>query len=286
MTQEASIQKVSEILKSLGPKIVALSGGLDSLVLATLSHRADPGQTLVVHAKGPAVPKEATERVLILSKKERWNLRIIRTDEIKDEAYLSNPQDRCYFCKRHLYRALSGFRYSETDKMFLSVSPGKLEKSSCTLLSGANTDDLGEFRPGLLAAKEIGVRHPFVEAGISKEGIRAIARLLELPFAELPASPCLASRVYTGTRVTFDRLEAIQDAEHWFRQKTGTDVVRCRLNNRQMLVEVLENDRAKFSFSVFEEFKQNFLTLRSPFEEVLLDPKPYRPGRAFITATS
>src|SRR5690606_35929111 len=134
----------------------------------------------------------------------------VTTGEFQSEDYLSNPSNRCYHCKSNLYSSL--------EQLAGTVSGGT------TLLSGANLDDLGEYRPGLMAAAEKQVRHPFIEAGIDKAMIRAIARHLKLPFAELPASPCLASRLYTGTRVTPARLRAVEVSEMLVRENAGIAV--------------------------------------------------------------
>src|SRR5207249_1462817 len=116
-----------------------------------------------------------------------WQLQLVHSREFDDEQYLANPRNRCFHCKRHLYGELA------------ALSARLPEFEGWTLLSGANLDDLGEYRPGLEAAAERAVRHPFIETGIGKAQIRAIARVAGLSFSELPASPCLASRLYTGT---------------------------------------------------------------------------------------
>jgi len=114
---------------------VAVSGGVDSLTLMALAARVRPGRCVAVHARSPAVPEEATARVKALAAERAWRLRIIRAGEFSDPDYLSNPLDRCYYCKTNLFQAMA------------SANPGAL------LATGTNTDDLGDFRPGLRAGR-------------------------------------------------------------------------------------------------------------------------------------
>ena len=188
------------------------------MLLATVAHRRNSGATVVVHDLTPAVPAAATARVLEHAAVQGWNLRLITSGEFADEDYLSNPRNRCYFCKSHLYDAVS------------QVAQGIPIGDGATMLSGTNADDTKEYRPGLQAAGERGVRHPYVELGITKAHIRRMARRLGLDFADIPASPCLASRLYTGTRVTGSRLRAVEVGEEVLRQRTGAEVVRCRID--------------------------------------------------------
>jgi uncharacterized protein len=250
-------------------RIVACSGGVDSLLLATVAHRQAPTSTVVAHAVTPAVPEAATDRVAEWAAREGWVLRTVAPDEFADERYLANPTDRCYYCKDHLYTALE-------------LIQGQLESTDWTLMSGANVDDLGEYRPGLIAASEHAVRHPFVEAGLTKADVRRTARQLGLDFAELAASPCLASRLYTGTRVTPTRLRAVDAAEQVVRQRTGVPVVRCRLRQELCLLEVPDADRHLITPEVVEEVRRVMADMEPLVAEVRLDERAYRPGRAIL----
>lgn len=260
--------RIARTLSKITPRIVACSGGVDSMLLATLAHRAAPTATIIAHAVSPAVPPAATDRVRAWAQAENWTLHIVSSGEFADENYLSNPVNRCYFCKSNLYGALSDIA---------AAMP-----AGAAILSGANTDDLGEYRPGLDAAAERGVRHPMIEAGISKAEIRAVARALGLPFAELAASPCLASRLYTGTRVTASRLAAVDAAETLIRRQTGLAVVRCRVRNDAMVVEVPADDRTQLDASVLDDALAAARTHAPELTGIGLDAAPYRPGRAFV----
>ena len=164
--------RLSRTLRDAGHVAVAVSGGVDSMTLAFLAHHALGRDALMVHAVSPAVPAEATERVHRYVAREGWTLRVIDAGEFDDPDYLANPVNRCFFCKKNLYGAIA----TVTDR---------------PIVSGTNTDDLGDYRPGLEAARERRVRHPYVEAGIDKDGVRAIAAARGLDdLAELPAAPC------------------------------------------------------------------------------------------------
>lgn len=262
-----SLSRLRAVVERCLPCLIACSGGIDSLLLATLAHRWAAGRTVVVHAIGPAVPEAATQRVRDWASREGWNLRAIDAGEYDDPRYRANPIDRCYHCKSHLYGALSALRRA-------------LTPPEGTLLSGANCDDLHEYRPGLRAAAEAGVVHPFVEAGIGKSDIRQIARALALPFADLPASPCLASRFYTGTPVAADVLRAVDRAEQAIRTLTGIRVVRCRIRDDWMWIETEAADRAAIDRRVLEEIEKVVCSETAKITHVFLDPAPYASGRA------
>ncbi|MFZ5426450.1 MAG: ATPase, partial [Thermodesulfobacteriota bacterium] len=249
------------------------SGGVDSLLLATLAHRAMPGRLVAAHAVSPAVPGECTQRVRREAASQGWRVEYLSTGEFGDERYLENPFDRCYFCKAHLYGAMEKISWTLSGE-FGFVPPAA---------SGANTDDLEEHRPGLDAAREFGVRHPFVEADISKADIRAMARELGLSFADVPASPCLASRVYTGTRVTPERLSAVAFAEEFLKKLLGAEVLRCRIREDAMLVEMLEAERHKATPQALQTLARALRDNHPGIRGVELDPECYRPGRAFVS---
>lgn len=266
---EASICRIRAVIERCSPCLIACSGGVDSLLLATLAHRWASLDTTVVHAIGPAVPEMATERVRDWAAREGWTLRVLDAGEYDDPRYRANPVDRCFHCKSHLYGALAGLWRA-------------LGRADGTILSGTNRDDLNEYRPGLQAAAAAGVVHPFVEAGIGKDEIRRISRAFALPFAELPASPCLASRLYTGTAVTADLLRAVDRAEQTIRTMTGIRVVRCRVREDRMLVETGVAERALIDRRVLGEVERVVRSVTSRITGVILDSEPYAPGRAVV----
>lgn len=268
---EVLLNRLNDVLTAMQPRIIACSGGIDSLLLAIIAHRANPLTTRTVHAVSPAVQSEGSRRVREWAQRERLQVQFIDSGEFDDEQYLSNPANRCYFCKSHLYSALNAV-----------IATAAVDLPGAVVLSGTNLDDLGEYRPGLQAASEAGVRHPYVEAQLGKADIRALARYLDLDFAELPASPCLASRLYTGTRVTAARLRAVEAGEELIRQATGIGVVRCRLRDDQVLIEVGEGDKVKLTPELVEQVAHVMRAHEPSIIGVFLDAQVYKPGRAFI----
>ncbi len=262
--------KLHETLALYPTRIVACSGGIDSLVLATLAHRAAPEHTVVAHTVTPAVPGPGTARVVAFGEREGWNLELVRSNEFDDERYLANPADRCYYCKSNLYAAIA------------MLQETRLVGADAVILSGANTDDLGEYRPGLVAAAEQAVHHPYIESGWAKNDVRAAARVLGLAEADLPASPCLASRLYTGTRVTAARLQAVEVGEALVTQLTGIGVVRCRIRDEAVHIEVMADDRHLIDNRVVAAVRIAMTSIEPGLESVVLDEDDYRAGRSFL----
>lgn len=265
---------LDSVLAGLGPVAVAVSGGVDSLTLATIAHRTSPEPPLMVHAVSPAVPGEATARVRAEAAREGWRLRVIEAGEFADPAYRENPVNRCFFCKTNLYGAIR----QVTDRQ---------------IVSGANLDDLGEYRPGLDAAREHGVRHPFVEAGFSKAMVRALARDLGLgAVAELPSAPCLSSRVETGIRIEPETLAFIHAVERLVGEDltaTGAEsgprsAVRCRVRAAGIVVELDPHSLAGLPDARRADLGRR-IAARAParLAAAPVSFAPYRTGSAFLT---
>ena len=215
-----ALAALRERLRALGEVAVAVSGGVDSMTLAVVAGRLPGSGIHMYHAVSPAVPPDATARVRGYATRERWTLEVMDAGEFADERYRTNPANRCYFCKTNLYGAMAA-------------------RAAGVLVSGTNVDDLGDFRPGLAAAGEHAVRHPYVEAGLGKREVRAVARTLGLDdLAELPAAPCLSSRVETGIAIDPGDLLAVHRVETRVRATLAPESVRCRVRREAVVVEL------------------------------------------------
>lgn len=206
---------------------IAVSGGVDSMTLAHVAQRFARTRPTMYHAAGPAVPVAARERVEAHAARFGWPLHVIDAGELADERYRANPVDRCYYCKSNLYARIRA----------LTADP---------IASGTNRDDLGDYRPGLRAAAERGIVHPYVDAGIAKADVYALARRLGLDELErLPAQPCLASRVETGIAIAAPDLAFVDAVETRLAAVLGREaVVRCRVTHAGVVIELGEGGDA------------------------------------------
>lgn len=255
---------LARVLQPMGPVAVAVSGGVDSLTLAAAAHDVFGSGFVAFHAVSPAVPPRATERVERMAGKTGWPLQVVDAGEFSNERYVANEVNRCYHCKSSLYGRIAA-------------------STSLQIVSGTNTDDLSDYRPGLTAADEYGVRHPFVESGIDKAGIRAIARHLGLGnIAELPAAPCLSSRVETGITVTPSRLRFIDEVEEFAKGLLLPGTVRCRVFAERIEIQLdpVTLERAHES----EDLVTRLRIFVSDREERPMQLAPYRMGSSVVHA--
>jgi len=255
------------------PKVaIALSGGIDSITLTRIAGLVSNDSLEVFHAISPAVPPEATERVRALSKNYGWKLIEIYSGEFSDERYLTNPINRCFYCKQSLYTAISAIS----------------QKTSAQIFSGTNADDLLEYRPGLEAASNLDVIHPFAKWGVNKAMIRAIALELGLgELAKLPSSPCLSSRIETGIPIEVSTLQLVHRVENLMHQSLKASVVRCRIRAKSVSVE-LDDDSLNFLMAKDQSIVRNDLknSIRKMLDEHYsnkgIEFVPYITGSAFI----
>ncbi len=206
------LQQLENLLNQLGSCLVAYSGGVDSAFLALVAHRTLGDQSLAVMADSPSLPRSEFKEAIALSEQFGFPLKIIQTKEFENEEYLSNPNNRCYFCKHALFE--------ETESL-------AMERGVSAVLYGEIADDIGDFRPGAQAAKEFQVRAPMKEVGLTKSEIRVYSSEMGLPTASKPQMACLSSRIPYGEKVTVKKLSQIEEAEALLR-KLGFHDIRVR----------------------------------------------------------
>ncbi len=198
----AKTDRLLGVLGQMPGAAVALSGGVDSSVVAKAAVLALGDRAVAVTADSPSVPRAELEQAKQLAIAVGIRHVVVGTNEFDDPNYLRNGGDRCYFCKSELY--------SRVVRLLPELGVG-------VVCSGANLDDLGDYRPGLTAAAENGVRHPLQEAGFTKADVRAVAKDWGLPVWDKPASPCLSSRLAPGLAVTPERTGRVEAAEAYLK---------------------------------------------------------------------
>ncbi len=252
---------LEERLRSAGRLLVAFSGGVDSSYLALAARRALGDDALAVTAVSPSYPE--SHRRVALEVVSRFGIahRFVETHEMRRGEYRANRPDRCYFCKTELFEVLGRMCREEAYE---------------AVAYGVNTDDRGDFRPGHRAAREHAVLSPFLDAGLSKEEIRALSREAGLPTAELPASACLASRLPYGTEVTEERLRQVEQGEEQLRA-LGFRQLRVRHHGALARVEI---DPAELPRALDPQMARAIVEALKPlgFRYVSLDLEGYRTG--------
>jgi uncharacterized protein len=247
-----------ERVASLGSAVVAFSGGVDSSVVAAIAHEALGDRALAVTAVSPSVARGELDGARTVARHIGIAHETIATDELARPGYRANGRDRCYFCKSELYDRLAELA---------------TRRGFGALLSGANQDDQGDWRPGLKAAAEHGVVHPLHD--VDKAAVRRLARHFDLPSAEKPATPCLASRIPYGTAVDPHALARIDEAERAVRD-LGFPIIRVRHHGILGRLEVAEADLPN-AIEVEDEIVARLK--RAGYEHAVIDREPFRSGR-------
>ncbi|MEM9587682.1 MAG: ATP-dependent sacrificial sulfur transferase LarE [Planctomycetota bacterium] len=251
---------------------IAFSGGVDSSVVAAAAFRALPNSSVAVTAVSPSVPAWQREWATRIAAQIGIRHVLVETDEGDRPEYQRNEPDRCFHCKRALYQAI--------DQAVAGLAVDLASQwgaDEVQVLSGTNWDDLGDHRPGIQAGTNAGVRTPLADLRIEKANVRRLAAYFQLENADLPASPCLASRIAYGTQVTPQRLARIEASEQWLRDQ-GYRNLRVRLHGDEMArIEVGEADM----MAIVDPAQRRALTLKLKdlgFRYVTLDLEGFRSG--------
>jgi pyridinium-3,5-biscarboxylic acid mononucleotide sulfurtransferase len=261
---EDDLENLFRYFKQLKSVLVAFSGGVDSALLAWAAHETLGENMQAVLAVSPSLANYEKEAAIKFATDHSIPLTIIETSEMQKKGYLANEGDRCYYCKQSLFEKME-----DLQKQVIKNS-----QYDWKIVYGVNQDDLGDYRPGLVAAKEHEVLTPYLDFKISKKQIREICRRNNLDVADKVAMPCLSSRIPHGEQVTIEKLSQIEQAE-FFMKQLGFVEYRVRHHGDLARIEVTESE-FEYLIRHKEQINQKFKNLNFLF--VTIDITPFKSG--------
>jgi uncharacterized protein len=269
-TMDAKYEALKRFIEEKGKDgvVIAFSGGVDSATLAAVSHSILRDRAVAVTAQSPTYTPEELEEAKKAAKEIGIRLIVVETDELSDENFSKNPENRCYYCKKALLERLQ------------KVAK---ERGFKAVFEGTNFSDLTDHRPGFKAVKEMqNVYSPWVEAEFTKEEIRAVARKMGLSVQNKPPLACLASRIPYYERITAEKLNRIGKAEQIIRKIAGAKQLRVRDHNGLARIEVGRDERSLLcNVEVMDKIASALKRLG--FKYVTIDLEGYRTGSMLLT---
>lgn len=263
---EAAIAREAALvawLRDTGSVLVGYSGGVDSAYLASVAVTTlGAERVLAVIGRSASYPESQWTAAKIVAEQIGLAVTEVNTDELNDPRYAANPSNRCYFCKTELWSVLA---------------PIARERGFAVVVDGTNASDLGDYRPGAVAAKEHGVRSPLADLGFTKDEIRALSQARGLPTWSQPSSPCLSSRIPYGTSVTTDRLREIELAEAALRALGIEGDLRVRHHLDLARVELSRDELERWLAPECQAQVRDAVQ-RAGFRRVAIDLRGFRSG--------
>jgi uncharacterized protein len=257
----SQLAELQSVLRSLGSMVIAYSGGVDSSLLLRVAADTKGLRFVAVTTHSPTTPRHETDEARALASSLLAPHVVREVDELETPGYAANPPNRCYLCKQTLY------------PLCFEIAR---ERGLDHVVDGVNRDDLSDYRPGLVAAAELGVRHPLADVGLTKADVRSLSGLYGLATADKPASPCLSSRFPYGTRITHEGLEQVAAAEGVLRRQ-GFRELRVRYLGTTARVEVALAEQARLADPVLRAHVVEELE-RLGFAAVEISTTPFRSG--------
>lgn len=258
-TAQTKLKQLQHILRDLKSCAIAYSGGLDSTFLIKVAYDTLGKNAIAVTATSSTYPKRELQDAKLFAKTIGIPHVIIHSEELDINKFSKNPPDRCYYCKKELFKKIKQIAQ---------------QHHLNTVLDGSNADDRFDYRPGAKARKELGIRSPLYEVGLTKQEIRVLSELLHLKSSEKPPLACLASRFPYGTKITMERLKQVETAEEYL-FSLGIKQSRVRYHDHIARIEVIGDDIHVIVANAQKIIKR-FKTLG--FTYITLDLEGYRTG--------
>ncbi len=254
------LSDLRKLLKSFGSAFIAFSGGVDSTFLLKVAHEELGEKVVAVTVVSPLIPKKEALDAANFCKKENVRHFVLELDPLKIPGFKENPENRCYICKKEIFNKIKDLAS---------------ENGIFTVCDGSNADDTGDYRPGMQAIHELGIKSPLLECGLTKNEIRILSKEMDLPSWNKPSAACLASRFVYGEEITEKKLKMVEKAEDFLHEK-GFSQQRVRIHGENLArIEVMPEDFEKI-LEVKDKIDNYFRSLG--FKYVTLDIQGFRSG--------